>query len=180
MANPNWVFARSFYAILFVVGVGSFLVHESAHWIAGVALGHDMVASPNHVSPRGPVPVDVRGLIAAAGPLITIAQGVLGFWLVRRRHSQPGFALLYMAVFMRALAAAVSLSNPNDEARVSQRLGLGTWTLPVAVVAGLSVLLVVASRELQLRFRDQFFCFWVASAAAAFVVGLDVTFWPRR
>jgi len=54
----------------------------------------------------------------------------------------------------------MSLFNPNDEARVSQLLGVGTWTLPLSVVGGLLVLVVAASRELRLKFRDQFFAIW--------------------
>ncbi|MEO8064429.1 MAG: hypothetical protein ABI821_16960 [Pseudomonadota bacterium] len=175
----KWVFSRNFYAILFIVGIGSFLIHEFAHWIAGVALGHDMIASPNHVWPRDEISVRDMAIVAAAGPVVTIVQGVVGFWLVRRRHSQLGFALLYIAFFMRVLAAGLSLFNPNDEARVSQMLGLGTWTIPLVVVAGLAILLVSASRELKLKFRDQFFCYWVSAVVVTLIVGVDVAFWRR-
>ncbi len=125
------------------------------------------------------MPAGDQGLVSAAGPLVTIAQGVVGFWLVRRRRSLPGFALLYMAFFMRLLAAALSLFKPNDEARVSQLLGLGTWTLHLAVVAGLFILLLAASRDLKLRFRDQFFCYLVASIVVTLIVGVDMAFWRK-
>jgi hypothetical protein len=177
VANPKRIFSTSFYAILFCVGIGTFFIHELAHWLAGVALGHDMIASPNHVWSRSPMPVRDQSLVSAAGPLITIAQGVIGFWLVRRHRSQLGFALLYMAFFMRLVAAGISIFNPNDEARVSQLMGVGTWTLPLTVVAGLSFLFLVASRELKLKIRDQFFCYVVASIVIALIVGVDKAFW---
>jgi hypothetical protein len=179
MTDSKRVFSNSFYALLLLLGIGSFLVHELAHWCAGIALGYDMVASPNHVWPRGPMSAVDQGLVSAAGPLITIAQGVAGFWLVRRRRSMVGFALLYMAFFMRLLANALNLFNPNDEASVSRLLGLGTWTLPLVVVVGLFILLLIASRELKLRFRDQLFCFLVASAATTLIIGVDTTFWRK-
>ena len=138
-----------------------------------------MAASPNNVWPRDPISIGDQGLVAAAGPLVTIAQGVVGFQLVRRRRSLLGFALLYMAFFMRLLATAVSLSKPNDEARVSQLLGIGTWTLPLIVVVSLLILLVAASRKLELRFRDQFFCFFVSSVVVTLVVGADMAFWRK-
>lgn len=166
-----------FYVTLFLVGIGTFLVHEFAHWITGVALGHDMVATPNHVWSRAPMSTWDQALVSAAGPLVTVVQGVVGFWLVGSRRSLFGFALLYMAFFMRLLAAGISLFNPNDEARISQLLGLGAWTLPVAVVVGLLVLLVSASRRLQLGVRDQFFCYLTASIVVSLIVGADMMLW---
>jgi hypothetical protein len=153
--------------------LGLFFVHELAHWLAGSALGHDMIASPNRVWSKYPMPVGDQGLVAAAGPLVTIVQGIIGFWLVRRRQSHIGFALLYMAFFMRLLATAMSLFNPNDEASVSQLLGIGKWTLPLIVVSGLFILFRAASRKLKLGYPDQFFCFSVASLVVSLIVGAD-------
>ena len=179
MSSSKSVLSARFYAILFFVGIGTFFVHEFAHWITGVALGHDMLATPNHVWSRKPMSIRDQALVSATGPLVTIAQGIFGFWLVKSRRSRLGFALLYMAFFMRLLATGVSLFNPNDEARISQLLGLGTWTLPLIVVTGLFVLLVSASRDLKLRFRDQFFCYLVASIVISLIVGVDMTLWRK-
>jgi len=165
--------------ILFFVGVATFFIHELAHWIAGVALGHDMIATPNHVWSRSPLSVGDQAIVSASGPLVTIAQGIVGFWLVKNRRSQFGFALLYMAFFMRLLATGMSLFNPNDEARISQLLGLGSWTLPLIVVIALFILLVCASRELRLRFYDQFFCYLVASIVVTLIVGVDMALWRK-
>lgn len=145
MSSSKSLLSARFYAILFFVGIGTFFVHEFAHWITGVALGHDMVATPNHVWSRNPINIWDQAIITATGPLVTIVQGILGFWLVRRRRFQFGFALLYMAFFMRLLATGVSLFNPNDEARIRLLLGLGTWTLPLIVVIGLFILVMLAS-----------------------------------
>jgi len=103
----------------------------------------------------------------------------MGFWLVKRHRSQVGFALLYMAFFMRLLAAGMSFFNPNDEARISQLLGLGTWTLPLIVVLGLFCLLMSASRNLKLKFRDQFFCYLLASVVVSLIVGADAALWRK-
>ena len=179
MVSPNRVLAWSFYAVLFAVGIGTFFIHELAHWLTGVALGHDMIASPHHVRATDPMSVRDQCLVSAAGPLITIAQGIVGYWLVSRRSSRLGFALLYMAFFMRLIANAVSVFNPNDEARISLLLGIGTWTLPLVVVAGLFVLLFAASRRLKLRFLDQFFCYLVASVVVTLIVAVDMAFWSK-
>ena len=84
--------------------------------------------------------------------------------------------MLYMAFFSRLLAAAVSVLNPNDEARISAQLGFGTWTLPLIVVAALFALTYLASRHLKLSLRQQFFCYVIASVAVTLVVGFDHLF----
>lgn len=179
VSSSKPVLSARFYAILFFVGVGTFFIHEFAHWITGIVLGHDMVATPNHVWSRNPMNTWDQAMVSAAGPLVTIAQGIAGFWLVKRWRSRLGFALLYMAFFMRLLACFMSLFNPNDEARISQLLGLGTLTLPLMVVMGLFALVVSASRELGIRFRDQFFCYLVASIVVTLIVGVDSMVWRK-
>lgn len=41
-----------------------------------------MVATLNSVTPAGPVTTRDLALIAGAGPLLTVGQGVLGYWMV--------------------------------------------------------------------------------------------------
>lgn len=138
-----------------------------------------MVATPNHVWARDAMSVRDQVLVSEMGPVVTIVQGIVGFRLVQAGGSRFGFALLYMAFFVRLLAAGVSLFNPSDEAGVGQMLGIGTWTLPLLVVAGVFALLAVATRRLQLRFRDQFFCYLVASVVVTLIVGVDMLVWRR-
>ncbi|MEM7049094.1 MAG: hypothetical protein AAF604_05520 [Acidobacteriota bacterium] len=171
--------AARFHGLLFVVGLATFVVHELAHWITGVALGYDMVATLNSVWSTETVAPSDQLLVTASGPLLTILQGVIGYRLVANRGSRFGFALLYMAFFMRLVAAGISTFNPNDEARLSLELGLGTWTLPLLVVGFLLALTVVASRRLELGFRDLLFCFVTASLAVSTIVGADMLIWDK-
>ncbi len=174
MPTPSALRTRWFYGTLFIVGIATFLVHESAHWLAGAALGHDMVATLNSVRSTGPVSVRDQMLITAAGPIITIGQALIGFWLVARSRSPLGFALLYSACFMRVLAAGISVVQPNDEAKISLVLGLGPWAVPLIVVVGLMGLVVTASRRLRLTARDHLLCYVVASVATTLIVGVDM------
>jgi hypothetical protein len=173
MNSANSRLTPRFYLLLFSVGLGTFLVHEFAHWLTGVSLGYEMVASPNHVRSIGEMSATHELLVSAAGPVITIVQAIAGFIILRGQRALFGFALLYMAFFMRLLAAVVSIFNPNDEARISEQLGLGTWTLPAIVVVFLFALVVIGSRRLELRFREQFVCYVTASIVVSLVVGLD-------
>ena len=164
------VFGWSYVAVLFLVGLATFAVHESAHWLAGTALGYPMVLTPNQVWSRTPMEAAHAMWVDAAGPLLTCVQAAVGLVLVRGRRSQFGFALLYMAFFMRLLAAALTPFNPNDEARISAAFGLGPWSLPVLVAAVLFGCVFVASRRLELTFRDQLVSYLVASVVVSLVV----------
>lgn len=167
---------RVFYAQLLLIGIATFAVHEFAHWIIGTALGYDMHFGLNQVGSSQTFTPLHGLLITGAGPLVTVLQALAGFAWVRRDASRIGFATLYMAFFMRLLAAGISVFNPNDEARMSLQLGLGMWTLPLLVVAGLFVLVFLASRRLRLGFREQFLCYVVASIAVTLMVGADRLF----
>ena len=170
------VLKKDFYATLFLVGVATFAVHEFFHWIAGITLGYDMVITPNRVYSKSPTQFAHKQIITFAGPFITYVQAVIGYLLVVKKQSPLGFALLYMAFFMRLFAAGMSIFNPNDEARLSLALGIGLWTLPVIVVSVLFVLMYIGSRRLKLTPRDHLFCYLLASVVVTLVVGIDASF----
>jgi len=165
----------TFYLTLLVAVLLTFLVHEAAHWLAGVALGYDMVASLNGAAPRGGSFLVGRDefLLTAAGPLITVVQALLAFHLVRSRKLLPAYAFLFVAWFMRFAAAFVSLMHPNDEARMSLALGWGFWTLPAVVVLALLALTWMASRQLRLGWKTNAASYLLCSVAFAAVVFLD-------
>lgn len=133
---------------LVVAGLATYLMHEGAHWLTGVALGHEMLFGLNVVRPVGPVPLRDATLISAAGPIFTLIQGVVAFAIFRRTGSVLAFSLLLWAAFMRLVAWGISgLSAPNDEARVGIALGVGPWALHALVSIALVALAVLAMRR---------------------------------
>ncbi len=163
-----------FYIQLVIVMVAGFVLHEFAHWAMGKALGYPMQMSLNQAGPVGVVPGSGhKVLIDAAGPMLTLLLALVGFMLVIVRGQLFGWLWVFSALMMRALAAAVGVIMPNDEARISQHLGLGTWTLPVIVVAILLVLTIAASRRLRLGWKTHAAAYLVCSAALAAVVMSD-------
>ncbi|MDP2764601.1 MAG: hypothetical protein Q8O54_07175, partial [Brevundimonas sp.] len=68
----------------------------------------------------------------------------------------------------------ISLFNPNDEARISEWLGWGAWTLPLIVTVGLLALLAVGSRRLRVSWKTLALTWVVASVAVSAVIGLDM------
>lgn len=163
----------SFFLWLAVVFFITNLLHEGAHWLAGTALGFDVQFGLNVVRYRSPAEPWQRMVADAAGPVITILQGIVAYILVQRSGAQLAFAFLYTAMFSRLTAALVSVLHPNDEARVSMYFGLGKWTLPVLVAGGLIALVVAASKRLGLNWKDQVLCYVVASLTVSAIVGLD-------
>ena len=158
---------------LFLAGFATFALHEAAHFAAGWALSYDMTARLNGVSSSTPALPIHKAIIDAAGPAVTVAQAVVAFILLRRFKLKVAFAFLYFAAFMRVLATGVSAFNLNDEARLSLYLGLGTWTLPVAVSIGLAWLAWRGSKALALTRKQHALCYITASITVALIVGLD-------
>lgn len=109
-------------------------------------------------------------LITAAGPAVTLLQGLVALALVWARRSAVAWAFLFWAAFMRLMATAISLWNPNDEARLSEHFGLGTWTLPVVVTLVLLGLLAVGSRRIGAGWNSLALSWLVASAAITVIV----------
>ena len=149
------------------------LIHESAHWLVGAALGFDMQFGLNGVRYLSPALPWQRALADGAGPIVTIVQAIAAYVLVMRTAAPKAFAFLYAAAFMRLVAGLVSVMHPNDEARVSMYFGLGKWTLPVLVAAGLITLAIKGGKRLGLSWKDQLGCYLVASLAVSAIVGLD-------
>ena len=162
-----------FYLWLLLAFLISNLIHEGAHWLMGAALGFEMRFGLNAVTYLSAAQDWQRALADGAGPLVTIVQGIVAYVVVMRNGSIKAFAFLYAAAFMRLVAGLVSVMHPNDEARLSIYFGLGKWTLPVLVAAGLILLAYKGSKRLGLSWKDQVLCYLVASLAVSAIVGLD-------
>ena len=177
--QPQKARYKQLVSTLFLVGAATFVIHELAHWLAGTLLGYPMRITPNQVrSLTAMLPVH-QTLMSAAGPIVTYIQAAAGYVLVRKRASLVGFTMVYMAFFMRLIAMGVSLFNPNDEARISQDLGLGLWTLPALAVGALFILVYSASRSMKIAVREQFICYVVASVVVTIFVGADFLWFSK-
>lgn len=164
----------TFYAWFAVVAVATYLIHEAAHWIVGAALGYPVSYGINSVIPGAPItPIDYM-LMSAAGPAVTVVTALIAFFFVMRRESLISYAVLYFALFMRVIAAGVSVLNLNDEARISETFGYGPWLLPGLVIIVLLIPTVIASRHLRLSWKVNVLSYVVSSIVAAAVVGLDM------
>lgn len=115
----------------------SWVLHEFAHWAAGTLLGNEMTMTLNTGYPvaRSYIHESDAGIVSIAGPIITLLQTVIVYYMLRQNLSYVWFSFLLTPLYMRFLAAVLNLVNLNDEGRVSKALGIGTFTLPIIVVA---------------------------------------------
>lgn len=163
-----------FYGLVFIAGFVTFALHEGGHWLAAVLLGHEAYFGLNSAGARGTVGTVDHMIISAVGPAVTAVQALVALWLVQARASAAAWIFLFQAAFMRFMATVISLFNPNDEARISEWLGWGMWTLPVLVTVALLGLLAVGSLRLRVGWKTLVLTWGVASIAVSAVVGLDM------
>ncbi|HEU5290748.1 MAG TPA: hypothetical protein VFU05_08915 [Cyclobacteriaceae bacterium] len=118
-----------------VAVVTTWIIHEFAHWSVGELLGNNMVMTLNTSYPVNAVYSQPwhEHLISAAGPLITILEAIVFYFLIKKTNSRTFFPFLFTCLYMRTLAGVMNLINLNDEGRLSQALGLGTFTIPFLV-----------------------------------------------
>jgi len=164
----------SFYGLVFVAGFVTFALHEGGHWLAALLLGHEAFYGLNSAGARGAVGVTDQMIISAAGPAVTVVQALVALCLVQARASAAAWVFLFWAAFMRFMATVISLFHPNDEARISEWLGWGMWTLPAIVTVGLFTLLAIGTLRLRVGWKTLALTWVVASVAVSAVVGLDM------
>ncbi len=163
-----------FYGLVFIAGFITFALHEGGHWLAANLLGYEPWFSLNSAGTRSVVTPADAAIISAAGPAVTVVQALIALALVQARGSAAAWVFLFWAAFMRLMATVISLVHPNDEARVSDWLGWGPWTLPAIVTAGLFLLLAVGVQRLNVSWKTLALTWVAASVAVAAVVGLDM------
>ena len=170
MARP--ISNAAYYAMLAFAVVGGFVAHEAAHWAAGEALGHEMTMSLNRAAPAPGAEVTAcqARLIDAAGPAFTLATALIAAAFVFTRGAVMAYPFIFAAFLMRLTATAVSLLHPNDEMRISAALGMGDWTLPLAVTLALLALIIAASLRLGIGWRTNVLSYLLGNALITAIV----------
>ena len=150
----------TFKYVLAVLGAVLFtwLVHEFAHWLTSELYGYETIMRLNGTSTvEGENPTDIQeNVISAAGPIITVLQAILAFLLLKAKGwNKYLYPVLFIAFYMRLLAGLVNIVNPNDEGRISEFLGIGTFTLSIIVSAFLFFLVYKISKMYKLSWKFQ-------------------------
>lgn len=159
-----------------VLVIASFFFHELSHYLMGEALGYDMVMTMNTVNLADGQTYTHnwhRQLVSAGGPIFTIITAIIGFAVLSKKDHIYVYIILFIAFIQRFLAASASLMSPNDEARISDSLGIGTMTLPIIVSIGLFTLVYLAARKWNYSFKFSLISFFIISLSIAALVLTD-------
>jgi hypothetical protein len=127
----------------------SWLLHELAHWVIGESIGYRMGMRLNSCFPlsgKFDSGADYQ-LVSAAGPVFTLLEAFLVFFLLMNKPRPLLLPFLFTCFYMRFFAFVISVLNPNDEARISQYLGIGKYTLPAAVTLLLLALVWIVVKK---------------------------------
>jgi len=154
--NSNPKIDKSYVAVLTVAVFLSWTFHELAHWAVGEYLGYKMVMTLNSGYPtNGQYSKDLHyQIISAAGPIFTLCEAFLVFILMIQRKRILLYPFIFICFYMRLFATIISFRNPNDEARISTAIGIGTFTLPIIMTGVLFLLLLKISKKY--RFDTKF------------------------
>ncbi|MBW1295971.1 hypothetical protein [Aquimarina litoralis] len=158
-----------------VAVVSSFFFHEFAHFITGKLLGYEMGMTLNSAFLlEGEYQYGWhQQLVSAAGPIFTITQAFIIFYIIRKTDNKYWYPFLFFAFYSRVLAMIISIFNPNDEARISAWLGLGYWILPLLVGFTLFTLLLKTSKEQKYNLKFNLINYFLSSVFIAGVVFSD-------
>ena len=137
-------------AVLIIATFFTFFFHEMSHWIAYELLGYDAGFTLNGASVKDAsieLPKIHRMITSAAGPVFTIIQGIVFYYMLKNRKNKMLYPFLFLPFIMRLGAGWANKFEPNDEGRISLALGLNLYAISAIVVAFLFFLVFKISRE---------------------------------
>ena len=177
MSQNKNILSIKYLAICLVAVFLIFLSHELAHYLTGVALGFDMqmtLNSVNLVEGQSYNHEWQRNLVSISGPIFTIIQALFVYKILIKTKQLKWYPFLFVPAIMRFMASAISLiSGANDEARVSEWLGIGKMTLPIIVTVFLISLCVIVSKKNTINWKINLVTFLTTSIGLTGLVYID-------
>ncbi len=147
------------YFITILVGVlFTWIIHEFSHWLTAKLLGYESIMTLNGTFYNGDkVLTDTHDiLVSASGPVVTVLQGLIIFLLLKYRGwNKYLYPLLFIAFYMRFLAGLINFINLNDEGRISEFFGIGTYTLSIIISSFLFYIVFLISKKYNLKWKFQ-------------------------
>ena len=168
------------YLLAIIVGVlFTWVLHEFLHWFTAELMGYESVLRLNSVYPvnKDEQPDWDKIYISAAGPVVTILQALVVFLILKKnRWNKLIYPLLFIPFYMRALAGIINFLNPNDEGRISQFLGLGLYTISIAVSGILLFLVYKISKKYKLNWKFHLWTTLLVLVFSTLLIMLDQLF----
>ena len=155
----------------------TFFFHEGAHYLMGRVLGYDMWMNLNAAGlVEGQTYSEEwhKQLVSIAGPIFTIIQALVFFYIIKKTKNLNWYPFLFIAAIMRIIATFISAINKaNDEARVSEWLGIGKMTLPIIVSIFLIGLVIITSTHNNIKWTFNLASFGFISIGITAVVFIN-------
>lgn len=158
----------------------TFFFHELAHLLMGQSLGYEMVMDLNSVNlKKGQSYYSNwhRQLVSAAGPIFTIIQAIFFLIIINKTKKILLYPFLFTAALMRFMATIISaITIANDEARISEWLGIGKMTLPIIVTLLLITFCIKTTKSIKLNWKFNLITFLITSVNITALVYLNQYF----
>ncbi|WP_347922331.1 hypothetical protein [Pontimicrobium sp. SW4] len=154
----------------------TWLIHEFTHWLTSELLGYKTIMQLNVTYPiESETPIELhQAFISISGPIITIIQALVVFIILEKRDwNKYLYPFLFTAFYMRVLAGLMNFINANDEGRVSQYLGIGTFTLSIIVSGLLFFLVYKISKKYSLRWKFQLATYLIIMIVSSILILSD-------
>ena len=159
--------------------VFTWFIHEFTHWLTSELLGYETIMRLNGTaSVKGQNPTALhKAIISISGPIITILQGLVIFIILKSRGwNKYLYTLLFTAFYMRFLAGLMNFIMPNDEARVGQYLGIGTFTLSIIISGFLFFMVYKIAGKYKLNWKFQLWTTLIILLASSLLIFFDQYF----
>ncbi len=164
--------------IIFLAVLISTIFHELAHWSIGEILGNKMTATLNGTnSVSGELLHEWnRNYITAAGPLFTILQAILFYFLIRKHNKIELYPFILFPFVMRFFAGLANFISPNDEGRIGLSLGIGLFTISIFVCSFLFYLVYKTSKKLTISIKFNIISFTLCCLFLLLLTFIDAKF----
>ncbi|MBI2429054.1 MAG: hypothetical protein HYV29_09720 [Ignavibacteriales bacterium] len=162
------------FLLLFIpVAYGSYLFHEFGHWSIGEMLGNRMAYSLNYVSPKsGNYIHDSHGLyVSIGGPAFSILQAMFALLIIEKFKQLYAYPFAFFPAFNRIFSLLFGGFTKQDEARISDLLGIGHYLIAIVVVVILLLIVVRCSHTLGIGFKKNMYMVTVSTASQLLVIG---------
>ncbi|WP_299123195.1 hypothetical protein [uncultured Tenacibaculum sp.] len=136
--------------IMIIAAFLTFFFHEMSHWISYELLGYKAGFTLNGASLKDSsikLTKMNRIITSGAGPLFTIVQGVVFYYILKKYKNIMLYPFLFLPFVMRLGATWANQFQPNDEGRISLDLGLNLYAISIIVVGFLFFLVVRISKK---------------------------------
>jgi hypothetical protein len=157
-------------ALMFIpVAYFSMFFHELGHWAIGEILGNDMLLRLNGVSPiSGQYVENTHLFVLLGGPCFTILLSLIFWYVIEKYQVIYTYSLVFFNFFMRLFPLLIKF-DWQDEAKISEMLGIWKYTVAIIVLILLLLITLRSSRILKLNYKDNILCV-IASLICIFLV----------